>query len=238
MPTNLPPMRATHQFTALAGSWSYDTWGTNGRPIVLIPAVLFDRTTWWPTAADLRPDATMIAVDLPGHGTSSRRERYEADDLVDDLAELIASLQLRRAPVMVGHGPSATLATLFAARYATHAVVAVDPCPPSILTAGLDAYLHTMGADVIPEQYRCIVEPAHDRDLLRAYARGLGNRRPATTTAGVTPARLAVHSSGPDLPATDPEVAQQWHHEVYDVVGRFAHLSAADRFAEHLRALL
>ncbi|GAA0467223.1 hypothetical protein Aca07nite_71360 [Actinoplanes capillaceus] len=238
MTANLPPMRVTHQFTAQAGSWCYDTWGTNGRPVVLIPAVLFDRATWWPTAADLRPDATMIAVDLPGHGASSRRECYDVDELVDDLAALIAGLQLRRAPVLVGHGPSATLATLFAARYATHAVVAVDPCPPSVLTTGLDAYLNTMGADAIPEQYRCIVEPTCDRGLLRGYARGLGNRRPATTTAGVTPARLAVHSSTPDLPATDPVVAQQWHHEIYDVAGRFAHLSAADRFADHLRALL
>jgi pimeloyl-ACP methyl ester carboxylesterase len=238
MSTNLPPVRATHQFTAPTGSWCYDTWGTHGRPVVLIPAVLFDRASWWPTAADLRPDATMIAVDLPGHGTSSRRDRYEVDGLVDDLAELIASLQLRRAPVVVGHGPSATLATLFAARYATHAVVAVDPCPPAVLTDGLDAYLHTMGADAIPEQYRCIVEPARDPDLLRGYARALSDRRPATTTAGVTPARLAVHSSTPDLPATDPDVAQQWRHEVYDVTGRFAHLSAADRFANHLRALL
>jgi pimeloyl-ACP methyl ester carboxylesterase len=238
MANSLPPVRATHQFAARAGSWCYDTWGNNGRPVVLIPAVLFDRATWWPTAADLRPYATVIAVDLPGHGTSRRRERYEVDDLVDDLAELIAGLQLRRAPVVVGHGPSATLATLFAARYATHAVVAVDPCPPSVLATGLDAYLTMMDADAIPQQYRCIVEPVRDRNLLRGYARGLGDRRSATTTAGVTPARLAVHSSTPDLPATDPVVAQQWHHEVYDVAGRFAHLSAADRFAAHLRALL
>jgi pimeloyl-ACP methyl ester carboxylesterase len=128
----------------------------------------------------------MIAVDLPGHGSSSRRERYDADELVDDLAELIAGLQLRRAPVMVGHGPSATLATLFAARYATHAVVAVDPCPPAVLTTDLDAYLHAMGTYAIPEQYRCMIEPACDRDLLRAYAHGLGNRRLATTTTGIT----------------------------------------------------
>ncbi|WP_052720146.1 alpha/beta fold hydrolase [Actinoplanes rectilineatus] len=238
MASSLPPVRATHQFAARAGSWSYDTWGANGRPVVLIPAVLFDRATWWTAAADLRPYATMIAVDLPGHGSSSRRERYDADELVDDLAELIAGLQLRRAPVVVGHGPSATLATLFAARYATHAVVAVDPCPPSALTTDLDAYLHTMGTHAIPEQYRCMIEPAGDRDLLRAYARGLGNRRLATTTTGVTPARLAVHSSSPDLPVTDAEAAQQWHHEVYGVAGRFAHLSAASRFASHLRALL
>jgi hypothetical protein len=45
MATNLPPVRATHQFAARAGSWCYDTWGANGRPVVLIPAVLFDRAT-------------------------------------------------------------------------------------------------------------------------------------------------------------------------------------------------
>lgn len=238
MTETLPPVRTTHVFRAPAGSWCYDFWGLNGRPVVFLPAVLFGRASWWPVAADLRPHATVVAVDLPGHDSSGRRVRYEPAALVDDLAHLVDSLQTRRAPVVVGHGTSAVLADLFAARYATHAVVAVDPCPPSVLAGGLDAYLHTMGTDAIPEQYRCIVEPTRDRDLLHAYARGLGDRRPATTTVGVTPARLAVHSSTPDLPATEPVVAQQWHHEVYDVAGCFAHLSAPERFANHLRALL
>jgi hypothetical protein len=226
----LPPVRTTHVFRAPAGSWCYDIWGLNGRPVVFLPAVLFGRTSWWPVAADLRPHATVVAVELPGHDSSGRRVRYEPAALVDDLAHLVDSLQTRRAPVVVGHGTSAVLADLFAARYATHAVVTVDPCP----AAGLDAYLEAMDVGAIPGQYRHMVEAARDPDLLAAYATVLRDLRPATATMGVHPARLAVYSRRADVPATE----RLWRHEVYDVPGRFAHLAAVQRFVADIKGLL
>ncbi len=238
MTETLPPVRATHHLPTPAGSWCYDVWGSHGRPVVLIPAVLFDRASWWPTAAGLRPHATVIAVDLPGHGVSAARTRYEPQDLVDDLAVLVDSLQLRRAPIVVGHGASAVLATMFAARYATHAVVAVDPVPVTDLGSSVGAYLRAMDVEAIPEQYRCFTEAAHDRKLLTAHASGLRNLRPATATIGVTPARLAVHSQPPGRPEPDEEAARPWRHEVYDVPGRFAHLADTRRFFNDIRKLL
>jgi pimeloyl-ACP methyl ester carboxylesterase len=234
----LPPLRTTHLFDAAGGRWCFDRWDGTGRPVVLIPVVLFDRTCWWPTAADLRPYATVVAVDLPGQVDSPGRDRYEPDDLVDDLAMLIDSLQLRRAPVIVGHGPSATLAALFAARYATHAVVAVDPIPAARLCTDVDTYLRGLQIDEIPVQYRGLVQTSRDPRLLACYAAGLRQPRPATATIGVTPDRLAVHSRPPSESQTNPQAAAAWRQEIYEVPGRFASLTAGRRFITDLRTLL
>ncbi|MBO3737712.1 alpha/beta fold hydrolase [Actinoplanes flavus] len=234
----LPPLRTTHRFDAAGGRWCFDLWAGTGRPVVLIPAVLFDRTCWWPAAADLRPYATVVAVDLPGHGGSPGRDHYDPGDLVDDLATLIASLQLRRAPVVVGHGPSAALAALFAARYATHAVVAVDPIPTEGLCVDVDTYLRDLQITELPEQYRGLVRTSTDPRLLSGYAAGLRHCRPATTPSGVTAARLAVYSRPPFGPETHPQAADRWRQEIYDVPGRFAALAAGRRFITDLRTLL
>ncbi|GAA0458205.1 hypothetical protein Aca07nite_64470 [Actinoplanes capillaceus] len=235
MTETLPPVRTTHTFATPAGSWCYDTWGVHGRPAVLLAAALFDRTTWWPVAADLRPHATVVAVDLPGHGGSTTHGHYDADALVDDLACLIDSLRLRRAPVIVGHGSSALLAMLFADRYATHAVVTVDPTPPAVLAAGVDAYLHTMGLDAIPEQYRGLVEASRDTHLLDAYAASLGR---VTAMTGTNTTGLVVHSRAPDEPRDTPPTSPRWRYRTYDVPGRFAHLTAEHRFVSDLHTLL
>lgn len=242
----MPPVRATHVWHAPAGAWCYDVWGRHGRPVVLIPPVLFDRTIWWPAAADLRPHATVLAVDLPGHGQSAPRGRYDPDELVDDLACLIHSVDLRLAPVVVGHGSSASLAELFAARYATHAVVTVDaPEPAPVDTAArprdVRSYLAGLCLDAVPPAYRDLVAPLRDPGLLAAYADCMFAARPAAPAGPAgRPARLVVHSRPPSStrpPGTGP-VAAPSRHEVYDVDGRFAHLTDVSRFAHDIRTLL
>ena len=242
----MPPVRTTHVWHTPAGPWCYDQWGRHGRPVVLIPPVLFDRTMWWPAAADLRPHATVLAVDLPGHGQSAPRERYDPDDLVDDLACLIHSLDLRQAPVVVGHGSSASLANLFAARYATHAVVTVDaaePTPGDIATGPRDvrSYLSGLHLDALPPRYHDLVTPRQDPGLLAAYAGCMVPELPVTPAGPAgRPARLAVHSRPPCWvrPLGTASVAAPWRHEIYEVDGRFAHLTDITRFVHDIRTLL
>ena len=229
----LPPLRSTKVWPARGGLWCYDQWGHHGRPLILIPAVLFGRTTWWPAAADLRPHATVVAVDLPGHGGSACRSRYDPDELIDDLAELVAHLRLRRAPVVVAHGCSAGLAVRFADRYAVHAVVTVDPHLPA--RADPARYVRDMRPDAVPEHLRDLATPIGDPDLLAAYRRSIASwptdDRPATRHA-----RLAVHSRPPA--ARVMAALPGWRHEVYGVPGRFAQLAALDSFVRDVRALL
>jgi len=229
----LPPQRTTHTWRSPAGAWCYDTWGNHGRPIVLIPAVMFDRTMWWPAAAELRPHATVIAVDLPGHGGSSARDRYDADDLVGELALLLHTLGVRQAPIVVGHATAAPLAVHFAVRCPVHAVVTVDPHDP---VPELDQYVNGFDRDAVPAHYRDLAAPATDPRLFAAYAAVIRLADPAGNPAAAgRPAQVAIHSQQPprSLVADD-----RWRHHVYDTPGRFAHLTALPRFADDIRALL
>jgi pimeloyl-ACP methyl ester carboxylesterase len=211
----MPPVRTSHVWCAPAGPWCYDLWGRHGRPVVLIPPVLFERTVWWPAAADLRAHATVLAVDLPGNGQSAPREHYDPGELVDDLACLLHSLDLRQAPVVVGHGSSASLAELFAARYATHAVVTVD-APGTTHPREVGSYLAGLHLDVLPPEYRDLVTPRRDPGLLSAYADCLSPGRPPGTGPGAAP----------------------WRHEVHNMGGRLAHLTEITRFVRDIRRLL
>jgi pimeloyl-ACP methyl ester carboxylesterase len=237
----LPPVRTTHTWHAPGGLWRYDMWGRKGRPVVLIPAIMFDRGMWWPAAADLRQHATVVAVDLPGHGTSTARGYYDPYELVDDLAELIHSLNLRRAPVVVGHGSSASLATLFAASYATHAVVTVDAPVAADCGTDLARYLDDMHLDAVPDPYRDMLTPARDPRLLAAYTTCRQTNDPLAIDVGMvaTPGQLAVHSEAPPRRTREPAAPPDpWRHEIYDVPGRFAHVTDAHRFVHDIRALL
>jgi pimeloyl-ACP methyl ester carboxylesterase len=232
----LPPQRTTHTWRSPAGTWCYDTWGNHGRPIVLIPAVMFDRAMWWPVAAELRPHATVIAVDLPGHGDSPGRDRYDPDGLVGELALLLHTLGVRQAPIVVGHASAAPLAVHFAVRCVVHAVVTVDAPHPHEAVPELDRYVDGFDLDIVPAHYRDLVTPTGDSGLLAAYGSVLRLAQRAGDPAAVGgPAQVAIHSQQPPrFPVGD----DRWRHHVYDLPGRFAHLTAMPRFADDIRALL
>jgi pimeloyl-ACP methyl ester carboxylesterase len=178
-----PKRRTTHAYGTPKNLLVYDRWGSFGRPVVLLHGLLFDRTMWWPVAADLGDSCAAVAVDLPGHGDSAPREHYRLDQLTHDLAMLISRLDLRRAPVLVGHGEAALMAEAFADRYATHAVITVGTA-----AAGRDATDDAL--QDVPELYRQFAVPRDDRELLDAYLERLTWPPARTRTAAPAPARI------------------------------------------------
>ncbi|MEU4236125.1 alpha/beta fold hydrolase [Actinoplanes sp. NPDC026619] len=132
----------------------YDRWGQFGRPVLLLHGLLFDRTMWWPLAAELTSGCTVVAPDLPGHGDSPARDEIGVDALAGDLAMLVNRLDLHRAPIVVGHATAAPLAAAFADRYATHDVITIED---------------SAGPGEVPEYFRPFTEPRHDSALLTAY---------------------------------------------------------------------
>ncbi|MBB2941202.1 pimeloyl-ACP methyl ester carboxylesterase [Actinoplanes lutulentus] len=170
------PRRTTHAYGTPVNRLVYDRWGQFGRPVVLLHGLLYDRTMWWPVAAELGNTCSVLAVDLPGHGESAPRGDYDLSILTSDLAVLINRLDLHRAPVLVGHGESALLAEAFAAEYATKAVLTVDE-PPDDLPETVEQHLATADLDAVPEPYRQFAVPRRDVALLHSYRSWFGKKK-------------------------------------------------------------
>ncbi|BCY10150.1 alpha/beta fold hydrolase [Actinoplanes sp. L3-i22] len=149
-----PPRRTTHAYGTPRNRIVYDRWGRFGRPVLLLHGLFYDRTMWWPVAAELDGNCAAIAVDLPGHGDSAARE--DVTELEQDLAVLVRSLDLHRAPVLVAHGESALVARAFAERYTVQHVITLDD--------GAD-----VNPSVIPEAYRQFAVRRNDPTLTTAY---------------------------------------------------------------------
>ncbi|MBB2949053.1 pimeloyl-ACP methyl ester carboxylesterase [Actinoplanes lutulentus] len=198
-----PPCRSTHTFTIAGSRVAYDRWSGPGRPVLLLHALLFDRTQWWPLAADLAASCTVVAPDLPGHGESPMWTGCTPEQVAGVLARLVESLGLRRAPVVVGHATSAPLATAFADHFAVHGVVTVDE-PVDLAGSGPAAVVAASGVDRVPERFRSFAEPREDPGLVAAYRSWLD--RPSTLRP-VPHARHPADDLNPPrfTPLSDPE---------------------------------
>ncbi|MCC3761818.1 hypothetical protein K3N28_01860 [Glycomyces sp. TRM65418] len=97
--------------------WTGEQWGSHGRPVLILNGPAHHRTAWWPVAARLADAHAVTVLELPA--------RRSPHSLAEELA-LLTVRQGTRAPVLIGHGFSALVASLFALHYIAHAVVAVE----------------------------------------------------------------------------------------------------------------
>jgi pimeloyl-ACP methyl ester carboxylesterase len=249
-----PPRRFEHTWSGPSGTWAYDLWGEIGRPVVLLHGPMFDRTMWWPVAAELADDCIVVAVDLPGHGGSPSRSSYQPAELVADLARLIAGLDLRQAPIVVGHSVSALLACLFGGHIRVRATVAVAqsldvrPLAGALSDSGdLRGLLPDARLDTIPPTYRDLATPDQDDQRLAAYLGWMADRTPQEVQRVVDDALHLDHSPhlsvfgdrpGPGYPEWLRRLVPSSRCVVYPHAGLFPHLQHVDRFAADLRELL
>jgi len=87
--------------------------GGSGPSIVLIHGMAGSLTTWDPVFAELARTCDVIAIDLPGHGTSSRmRGDYSLGSLAASIRDILDQLDVRTATV-VGHSLGGGIAMQF-----------------------------------------------------------------------------------------------------------------------------
>jgi pimeloyl-ACP methyl ester carboxylesterase len=84
-----------------------------GPTVVLIHGMAGSLTTWDPVFADLARSCDVVAVDLPGHGESSRmRGDYSLGSLAASVRDVLDELEVRSATV-VGHSLGGGIAMQF-----------------------------------------------------------------------------------------------------------------------------
>jgi pimeloyl-ACP methyl ester carboxylesterase len=84
-----------------------------GPSVVLIHGMAGSLTTWDPVFADLARNCDVIAVDLPGHGTSSRlRGDYSLGSLAAAVRDILDALEVKTATI-VGHSLGGGIAMQF-----------------------------------------------------------------------------------------------------------------------------
>ncbi len=97
-------------------------------PLVLLHGLTFDRRMWRRALAELEaldPARRVLSLDLPAHGESPDRPPYGMDAIVDLVHAAISEARLDD-PILVGHSYSAGMVAMYAARYPSRGVVAVE----------------------------------------------------------------------------------------------------------------
>ena len=86
-----------------------------GRPIVLLHGFGADLNSWRPMLAAGPVDVPMLALDLPGHGSSPRQTPADLDAIACDVEATLAALDVGPA-LLVGHSFGGAVAATVAAR--------------------------------------------------------------------------------------------------------------------------
>lgn len=252
-------MKTSAQLMPLA----YEDQGS-GTPVVLLHGLTFDRTTWAPVVERLGPGVRTLAIDLPGHGKTTEGPR-SVWDLADLVHALLGELGIAR-PVVVGHSMSASIASLYGARYPVLGVVNVDQ-PMDIrpfaqlvhriepALTGLDferafePFQRSMGIDLLPEPIRSQVLAAQTvrqgvvldywDEVIRTDPEELQARIEAQLYTTDLP-YLAVF--GRALAAAERDYMVEkipgLQLEEWPGRGHFVHLAELERFTARLRAFV
>ncbi|MFJ4686719.1 alpha/beta fold hydrolase [Streptomyces sp. NPDC088789] len=166
-----------HGFTRLpAGRFHYQHWAgpdTDRPPALLLHGGTASTETWRHIAPALARTRTVYALDLRGHGLSTKPARgmYHLWRAADDVTDLITDLGLER-PLLVGHSWGAAIALVLATGRRTRGPV------PHLSALVLEEPPPTMASPVMAAFAEAAAELAGGpEDRLRHIIRTAGPRR-------------------------------------------------------------
>ncbi|MEO3747651.1 alpha/beta hydrolase [Plantactinospora sp. B5E13] len=161
--------------------------------VVLIHGLASDSlASWYFTLAKPLADSgrRVVMYDLRGHGHSERPPTgYTLGDLVDDLAALLAALDIAGPVHLFGNSFGGTIAYAYAARHPDRVagIVAVESAPPTPAWMGRVARRLERAADLLPRPAAVAALAAGRGAAFVRRARATGEMLAATTLARELP---------------------------------------------------
>ncbi|CAA9553776.1 MAG: hypothetical protein AVDCRST_MAG87-1062, partial [uncultured Thermomicrobiales bacterium] len=106
------------------------TWDGAGPRILLIHGISSAGSAWSPVIPALAAEFTPVAIDMRGHGASSKPERgYLYDDYIHDLEGVLAALGMEY-PLIMGHSLGGIVTLWWASRHPdTAAALVIEDSP-------------------------------------------------------------------------------------------------------------
>jgi pimeloyl-ACP methyl ester carboxylesterase len=241
---------------------AYELTGS-GPALVLVHGITDSHRAWDPLVPDLANDHQVIAVDLRGHGESSRMSPYEPITLANDVRAVVDAVGTD-TPMLVGHSLGGVVVSAYAAFHPARKVLNIDQALElsgfkdalasiepmlrgsdaefqAVMSSLTDMLFGPLGAS---ERARLIAQSSPEREVvLGIWSTVLDSSAEELDTllhgmAGtVTAPYLALHGSdpGPDYPAYLKSLIPHAEIEVWPDLGHFPHLVEQERFLARLR---
>jgi pimeloyl-ACP methyl ester carboxylesterase len=149
--------------------------GATGRPFVFLHGLTFDHRLWDPVLEALPVTHPAVALDLPGHGGSPALPCHHLEAVADAIHEAVLDAGLAE-PIVVGHSIGGPIASIYAIKYPSSAIVTVDqPVPVAPFAHVVRSLAGRLAPDSFAETWEMFREsmhielvPARNRPLLQA----------------------------------------------------------------------
>lgn len=128
-------------------------YGGTGPEVLLIHGIGSSSKDFAPVVGGLCAFCQPIALDLRGHGDSTRPELgYHYEDYVQDLTDVIAHLQLER-PLIIGHSLGGIITLIWAAMHPdTPRALVIEDSPLRSGTGFADAFEGWLTLNALPQE--------------------------------------------------------------------------------------
>ena len=194
----------------------YHRTGGKGPTLLLIHGFTDNGLCWSRVAREMQAHYDLVMLDSRGHGLSDKpHQGYSTDDYAEDVAGVIAALNLGKT-TLVGHSVGATTAATVAAKYPqlVHGLILEDPIWRDQLGQSDSASPEKKAAMVTAVRQQIVVQQQMNTQQIETS----GRESCPTWDAEEFPAWVqAKQQVSPDVAATLVSLRGDWQHMASEI---------------------